>query len=311
MDKIVVSAPGKLLLMGEHSVVYDHPCLVAAVSKRVKIQIEKSENDQWQDGKFSSAAIKAFRDQFKNNQTLKITVTTEFNSNYGLGSSSAITVGIAYGLYQMFRDSSPSVDLGLGMTGEGGKQLFNFCYNVVKNVQGVASGFDIAAAIYGGILYFETGGKIIESVPVVDLPLLVAYSGNKADTVSMINLVKEKMATHQKGAEEIFSNISNLVNEGKTALLEKDWQRLGTLFNFNQDYLEDLGVSTEKLDDMTNSARKAGAYGAKLSGAGGGDCMIAIIPEEKRQEISSAIEKVGGEVLDVKVSNKGVRIENF
>lgn len=298
MSSAKVSAPGKLLLMGDHAVVYGHPCLVTAVNKRIKVEIEKSEKDQWQDGKFSNAAIAKFRSQFNISQPIKVTVTSEFNTNFGLGSSSAITVALAMSLYKLLLNKEPEP-----------KELFDFCYQVVKEAQGVASGFDVAAAIYGGIIYFVTGGKTIEPLEIKDLPLLVAYSGIKADTVTMINLVKEKMVTHQKGVEEIFSNISSLVEEGKIALLEKDWERLGKLFNFNQDYLEDLGVSTEKLNDMIWVARKAGAYGAKLSGAGGGDCMIAVVPEEKRKEVSLAIKNVGGEVLDVKISSEGVKLE--
>ena len=79
--------------------------------------------------------------------------------------------------------------------------------------------------------------------------------------------------------------------------------------NQNHKLLQELGVSTERLDQMCDSAVKAGAFGAKLSGAGGGDCMIAIIPEEKREKIEMAIAKAGGTVIDVKANAEGVRIE--
>lgn len=298
MGEITVSAPGKLLLTGEHSVVYGNPCLVVAIDKRIKVTLEKSDKDDWSNSKFIDVAVKIFRATNNLNQALKITVSSDFSANYGLGSSSAVTVATVYGLYKLLLNKEPDK-----------KDLFAFCYLVVLEVQGVSSGFDIAAAIYGGIIYFVTGGKIIEPIMVEDLPLLVAYSGTKADTMAMVNQVKTQMTDHKTGVNEIFRNITNLVEEGKKALWEKDWVRLGTLMNFNQDYLEDLGVSTEKLDDMISAAKKAGAYGAKLSGAGGGDCMIAVVPEEKRKNIEEAIKSVGGEILDVKVSNEGVKIE--
>ncbi|MBI3385413.1 mevalonate kinase [Candidatus Gottesmanbacteria bacterium] len=298
MDKIVVSAPGKLLLMGEHAVIYDNPCLVGAIDKRLKVTIEKSDSDSWTDEKFVGTAVRNFRKVYAIASAVRIFVNSDFSSNYGLGSSSAITVSTTYGLYKILLNKEPDK-----------KELFDFCYKVVLEVQGLSSGFDIAAAIYGGVLYFQTGGKTIEPLGDSNLPLLTAYSGVKADTVSMINLVKEKMTTYQKGVEEIFKNIVNLVEEAKIAVREKDWQRLGTLMNFNQNYLEDLGVSTEKLNDMIMAARKAGAYGAKLSGAGGGDCMIAIAPNEKRLNIEEAIKNVGGEIIETKLSNDGVRIE--
>lgn len=298
MDKIKVSAPGKLMLMGEHSVVYSNPCLVASINKRITVEIAKSDQDFWPNSKFIDSAVKIFRTAKNINQPVKITTASDFTASYGLGSSSAVTAATVYGLHKLFLDQEPDK-----------KELFAFSYLVALEVQGVSSGFDIASAIYGGIIYFLTGGKIIEPILANDLPLLVAYSGTKANTVDIVNQVKQQMTDHEAGVKEIFRNISHLVEEGKKALLEKDWQRLGTLMNFNQDYLSDLGVSTEKLDDMISAAKNSGAYGAKLSGAGEGDCMIAVIPEEKRKEISESITKVGGEILDVKISNEGVKVE--
>lgn len=322
MDKITVSAPGKLMLLGEHAVVYGHPCLVTAVEQRLKVTVEKSNtngltlnapdvsvNDYYKPiaqlgngeipkgAKFVEIAVLNFFQKHKFSDGLKITTNSEFSSQFGFGSSSASTVCVVKALFELFEIKTTP------------KEIFDLSYKTVLDIQKTGSGFDVAAAVYGGVLYFITGGKVIEPIIAGDLPLLVAYSGVKADTVSMINLVKEKMQTHKEGVEEIFKNIANLVEEGKIALMEKDWQRLGTLMNFNQNYLEDLGVSTEKLDDMVLAARKAGAFGAKLSGAGGGDCMIAVVPEEKRKNIEEAIKSVGGEILDVKVSNEGVKIE--
>ncbi|MBI5619514.1 NUDIX domain-containing protein, partial [Candidatus Gottesmanbacteria bacterium] len=99
------------------------------------------------------------------------------------------------------------------------------------------------------------------------------------------------------------------VGEAKLRILEGDWERVGKLMDFNHEYLRDLGVSTEKLEDLILAAKKAGAWGAKLSGAGGGDCMIALARSEKREEISRAIEKTGGEVLDVSAHAEGARVE--
>ena len=79
--------------------------------------------------------------------------------------------------------------------------------------------------------------------------------------------------------------------------------------NFNQGYLAALGVSTRTLADMIYAARGAGAYGAKLSGAGGGDCMIAVASDGKKEAVANAIAQVGGEVIPVVTNAQGVRIE--
>ena len=86
-------------------------------------------------------------------------------------------------------------------------------------------------------------------------------------------------------------------------------QTLGSLMNENQALLEKLGVSTPKLDAMILAARNTGALGAKLSGAGGGDCMIALVAEEQRSEVETAIEKAGGEIIHAAVGVEGMHIE--
>ena len=85
-----------------------------------------------------------------------------------------------------------------------------------------------------------------------------------------------------------------------------DWERVGKLMDFNQEYLRDLGVSSEKLEALISAAKAAGAWGAKLSGAGGGDCMIAVGPPG----VKEAIRNAGGEVVDVTVNAEGVRVES-
>ena len=79
--------------------------------------------------------------------------------------------------------------------------------------------------------------------------------------------------------------------------------------DFNQEYLRDLGVSSEKLEALIFAAKHAGALGAKLSGAGGGDCMIALVTNDTKKFVESAIEKVGGQIMQVQPNAKGVRVE--
>ena len=124
----------------------------------------------------------------------------------------------------------------------------------------------------------------------------------------MIDMVKQKLKTHKDGVEKIFENIDNLVRQAKSAILESNWQRLGVLMNYNQDYLEDLGVSTQKINDLVVSARQAGAWGAKLSGAGAGDCIIALVSSETKMRVAQAIEKSGGKIIDVSSCVEGVKI---
>ncbi len=322
-NQVTVSAPGKLMLLGEHAVVYNHPCLVTAVGQRMKVKVEflddpvfelnapdvnvknykklitgLGKGDIPKGAKFVEIAVKNFSQKYPLKFGVKIETISEFSSKFGFGSSSASTVCTIKALSEL-------LDIKLSA-----KEIFDLAYKTVLDIQGKGSGFDVAAAVYGGTLYFVTAGKVIEPLQVVSIPLLVGYSGIKADTVAMINKVLELAKNNSDFVEDIYNKIEKLVEEAKTAIVNSNWPQLGTLMNQNQNYLEKLGVSIEKLDSMIGAAKNAGAYGAKLSGAGGGDCMIALVPDGKREAIKKAIESVGGEILDVKTNVEGVRIEN-
>ena len=301
--KTVVSAPGKLMLLGEHAVVYGYPCLVTAVSSRVKVEIEmmssgiKIEAPQVKDISFVEESLKLFKEKFKFKGGLSIKTHSEFSSQYGFGSSSAVTVATLYGLSQLFK-------LNLSK-----REIFDLGLEITLRIQKVGSGFDIAAATFGKTLYFITGGKKIEVVPIDELPLVVGYSGVKASTPKIVNQIKERLIKEKAKIFSIFNKIGKIVEAGKQSLLTKNYQELGFLMNENHRLLKELGVSTAKLDKMCEAAIKAGAYGAKLSGAGGGDCMIALVPKLRQLKIEKAIEKIGGKIIKVNNNAYGVQSE--
>lgn len=285
MKQPITSAPGKLMLLGEHAVVYGYPCIVTAISERLTVGFGEPQGDT----RFIDAAIKMWGD--KNS---KISAQSSFSGKYGFGSSSAVTVATL----KMLR---PDAD---------NKMLFDAAYKIVLDVQGTGSGFDVAAAVYGGTLYYRKD-KIIEPMSISDMPLIVGYTGVKADTTALIAEIAKKKEKEPEKVERIFQAIAMLTEEAKKIMSEgpacagRDWERVGKLMDFNQEYLRDLGVSSEKLEALIAAAKKAGAYGAKLSGAGGGDCMIALGPPG----VKEAIKKAGGEVVDVTPNAEGVRVE--
>lgn len=302
MDKITTSAPGKLLLLGDHAVVYGFPCLVTAVNYRVYVEVCLSERDEFifpegNGNSFIHEALKIFRERFNKTQAVRIKTWANYKESYGLGSSSAVTVAFIKALCELF-----SIPLSK-------KELFDLCYEVVLKVQQVGSGFDIAAAIWGGTLYFVTGGKTIQPLKIESLDLVVAYSGSKGDTATLIKGVKKLYEESPREIGNIFTQSKELVEKGKQFLLDKKHEELGELMNENHFLLQQLCVSTPKLDELVDVARKARAYGAKLSGAGGGDCIIAITSSDKKEVVEKALEKAGGKVLDVKTNEEGVRIE--
>ncbi len=303
MRQISVSAPGKLMLFGEHAVVYNRPCLVTAVSSRIKVTIERTggrfsiDAPQVKDVRFVEEAIHLFQKKFKVGNGLQVKTESDFSCHYGFGSSSAVTVATIFSLAKIFN---------INLTK---KEVFDLGYKTTIDVQGIGSGFDIAAADYGGTVYFLTGGKKIEPLDIKNLPLVVGYSGVKADTPTIVKSLSSKLQTPKTKSKiiNLFDEITEIVEQAKIELVGQNWSELGKLMNKNQQLLEELGVSTEKLDKMCQAALAAGAYGAKLSGAGGGDCMIALVPEDKREDIEMAMAKAGGTIIQVKPHAQGVR----
>lgn len=322
MKKVITSAPGKLMLFGEHAVVYNHPCIVTAVDERMYATVELTENQDFlleapdvkvlnykknikelgngdipKGAQFVEIAVKNFFEKYTLSQGIKVTTKSDFSSEFGFGSSSASTVCIIKGLSEIFE---------LHLTN---KEIFDISYKTVLDIQKKGSGFDVAAAVFGGTLYYITGGKVIEVLNISNLPLIVGYSGIKADTVTLINSVKELSEKNPQLVEGIYNSIEIIVNKAKEEIIKENWKDVGMLMSENQKLLKSLGVSIQKLDDMIDASIQAGAFGAKLSGAGGGDCMIALASAENVNNVNGGIQKAGGKILHVSTNAKGVRLE--
>jgi len=308
------------MLFGEHAVVYGRPCIVTAVNQRMHATVELIDQPIFQlnapdvqiknykkpmsdlgngeipkGAKFVEIAVGNFGVR---KGGLSITTKSEFSSQFGFGSSSASTVCVIKALSELSGKKLSN------------RQIFDLSYKTILDVQGKGSGFDIAAAIYGGTLYFLTGGKVIKPLKITSLPIIVGYSGIKVDTITIVNEVLKKAGKYPKVIDRVYNNIERLVEQAKKSILNKDWQSVGELMNFNEGLLAVLGVEGKKLADMIYAARDAGAYGAKLSGAGMGDCMIALAPPSKVSSVKKAIEKAGGQVINIRANVEGVRIES-
>jgi mevalonate kinase len=302
----IASAPGKLMLFGEHAVIYGHPCIVTALNVRLTVTVEESHERDIiidapgvSDTRFISAAVKRVKKRLKNILPgLTIRTKSEFSSQYGFGSSSAVTVATIYALCG-FSNMKASL-----------QDIFEMAYQTVLDVQGTGSGFDVAAAVAGGTLLYGNSGKIFNKIPINTIPLIVGYTGIKADTISLMSSVSKKRELFPEKMDRIFIAIEKIVQEAKERIIERDWERTGRLMNFNHEYLRDLGVSSEKLERLISSTKNAGAWGAKLSGAGDGDCMIAIAPESKKDAVKNAIQEAGGKVIDILSGAEGVRTEH-
>lgn len=302
---LTVSAPGKLLLFGDHAVVYGYPSITTAINERLFVTIVETGDGtisidavQVNDTRFVDAAVQAtINDWGIQHNGFRLTTKSIFTGKYGFGSSSAVTVATLKAIVSLYHKD---VDL---------KTIFKKAYAIVLSIQGVGSGFDVAAATYGETMYYVKGGNILEPMKIGNMPLVVGYTGVKSNTVDMVKMVAEKREKYPEKVERIFQGIGKLVDQAKEKILSGDWERVGRLMDFNQEYLRDLGVSSDELEALISAAKGAGAWGAKLSGSGGGDCMIALAPADTRQLVEEAITKAGGEVVRVAPNAEGVRVE--
>jgi len=243
------------------------------------------------------AAILHYQNLYDLAGGLRITTYSDQRAS-GLGSSSAVTVATVAALAAL-----TGVSLRLG-------DIFAIAYAAVLDVQGgLASGFDVAAATYGGTLYFVTGGEVIRPLSCPPPPLVVGHSGVKAITAEIVARVRERRWQAPEDTEQLFKESAHLVEQGVRAIQEGDLTALGRAMNANHEVLRALGVSTERLDILCAVAREAGAYGAKLSGAGGGDAMIALVDDKCRLRVEHALHQQGARILSVRTGAPGVRVE--
>lgn len=320
MVMVKVSAPGKLMLLGDHAVVHGRPCLVTAVNHRMSVELAgRKDNrialcapDVGLDGyeidiadltkehpkgaRFVLTAIKNFFEKHDKSSGLEVRTRSDFSAEFGFGSSSAVTVCTIKALAELF---------GLKLTN---KELFDLAYKTVLDIQGVGSGFDVAAAVWGGTLWFVTGGKEIRPLKVAGLPLVVGYTGVKADTTTLVRMVGERLKREPVLINGIFDRMAALVRAGAADMERGRWTDFGKKMDATQELLAKLGVSSPELNRLISAAREAGAAGAKLSGAGGGDCMIALAPN-REEDVKAAIETAGGTVIPVRTGVEGVRTE--
>ncbi len=323
---VTASAPGKLMLFGEHAVVYGYPCLVTTVDLRVSTTIERTQSgtidiapslpgeaeqhylftlDEIVQSNvifpkavsFVASAIAHFFRRYNVRSGLHI-MTTGLAKNYGLGSSSAITVATIAALNALF-------DVQLSS-----REIFDLAFAVVLDVQrGTASGFDVAAAVYGGTVYYSKRGDIIEPLELPAPSFIVGYSGEKVSTTDYVEQVRRLYQQMPTLIEPIFALMTTIVEQARLALHAGDHAEIGRLMNINQGLLDSLGVNTLSLARPIFAARDAGALGAKLSGAGGGDCMFAIADDDARGAVITAMQSAGCEVLDVALHTDGVCID--
>ena len=317
-----VSAPGSLMLLGEHAVLDKKQAIVCAIDKRISIQLtqlaEQTDNTKKvfiksdSLGEFSSclddltinspyeyviSAILIFKNQIKHSFSLEI--SSDFSESIGFGSSAAVTAAtiaiLAHWVYA--KPFSEQV-------------IFQQAKKAILQVHTVASCADLAASIYGGVLSYKMDPLKVESLP--SIPELSAiYCGYKKPTHQVIALVNAAKNRQPKVYESIFRSIEECVKQAVLAIKKQDWSGLGQLFMHHQGLLAAIGVSNELLDTLVHQlCNQEKIQGAKISGSGLGDCIIGLgALQEKIFPLNEVQAKQGIVQFAVRVSEQGLAYE--
>ncbi len=278
---ISASAPGSLMLLGEYAVLDGKPALVCAMDKRItvtlqprsdeRITIQSTLHGQYATDLVQLKIVKPFQFvlgalkqlQPKLKRGCDIHITSNFSDQIGLGSSAAVTVATLAALISWLKINTSPLDL-----------VRQGCA-VVREVQGVGSGADIAASVYGGMVAYRAEPLAIEHFALTH-PLTVWYAGFKTPTVDAIKQVRDQFANLPQLLSAIQHSIGHCALLGIQAVRKQDWTTLGKLMDIQQGMMEALGVSTLSLHAMVTELRQQpNVLGAKISGAGFGDCVIA------------------------------------
>jgi len=187
------------------------------------------------------------------------------------------------------------------------EKINQIAYEAEKAYAGNPSGIDNTAATFGGLLWFRKnfggGSDIIEKLAIQKpVEIIIGSTGIVANTKAMVEGVAERKRKNPQKYDLLFRQAEELAFEGRKALLEFNLKKVGKLMDENHHLLQEIEVSCDKLDRLVDVAREQGAYGAKLTGGGGGGCMTALTPGvELQEEVARSIEKEGFEVLRTKV----------
>lgn len=312
------SAPGKVILFGEHAVVSGVPALGSAIGMRVSVAVEdlpgRTEVEVGNLGLEgfsvdlvtgqvrSSAAISAVRyvsavlGKFEAKDIL-VRIESDIPPAAGLGSSAAIVVATLASLNE-------HLDLGLSRD-----EIAVQAHGVEKAVQqGLGSPMDTALATYGGYLQVSDKARPLD---LPELEMVVGYTEKSHDTRSEVEKVQTLRRRYPDIIEPIFSAIGAITAMSVPMIREGRLEDLGALMNINQGLLESIGVCTRELSELVYAARGAGAaLGAKLTGAGGGGCMIALPSPGNQAALVTALKQARGRAFLVRTGCEGVRMED-
>jgi mevalonate kinase len=295
------SAPGKVFLFGEHAVVYGKKAVACAIDLRTTVEItrggkgihiQSAFKDEPDKNQYIKTAIKKFQVQH-DVKDINIKVMSQIPVASGLGSSAAVTVATIAALNDEYQ---------AGMTRD---EIAFMGYQTELEVQGAASPTDTFVSTMGGTVIVPDKRKL----PPITCGVVVGHTGISKSTSRMVSRVRALKEKYPEIMDDIMDCIGKMSARGEELVLKNDYRSIGELMNVNQGLLDAIGVNIPELSLQIHAARTHGAYGAKITGAGGGGCMVAICDPSRCKVIANAIGRSFGDSFITKPTAEGVRRE--
>jgi mevalonate kinase len=294
------SAPGKIILFGEHAVVYGRPALAVPVSQiRATVEVEASSRPGvWIEapdvglaselaqlasdqplaaavrGVFSALGIASF-------PAIQIRISSSIPVASGLGSGAAVSVALIRAL---------SAHLGQPLSDE---QVSALAFEIEKLHHGTPSGIDNTVVTYARPVYFVKGQPPETFKVGAPFTVVIGDTGVAASTKAAVSDVRSLWQTAPGRWEDVFDQVGEIARQARAAIESGDVSALGPLMDANQVLLQRMTVSSPELERLLSAARAAGAQGAKLSGGGRGGNMIALVAKEKAPAVAEALQSAG------------------
>jgi len=318
---IVSEAPGKVILFGEHSVVYGYPALAAAVSLKTRVELKEINQEvstlesiplnlTWRMNKGSPPLLKPLERVIyliekeadrSLRQNLYIKIRSDIKPGSGLGSSASVAVALTGALFKYL---DWDIDLEL---------INKIAYEAEKVAHGTPSGIDNTIATYGGLVKFikTKDYPIIEKISLDEsFPLVLVDTGLGRSTKVAVSKVRGLLDKYDHFVKKIFETIGGIAEKIWDLFTSKNLnlEIIGELMNLNHGLLNAIGVSNARIEEIINFARELGALGAKITGAGLGGYVLILPPEDNLNLIVDELKKKFGAVYLTSISNTGLNV---
>ncbi len=303
MPAVSATACGKLILLGEHAVVYDSPAIAIPItSLRVRAVVEPLIGEVQGTIRVKAEPLgidhnltELGKDHFLANAlgllfstlgllqtpTCRITITSELPIAAGLGSSAAYAVAL---LRAMSAFLGHSLNL---------QELNTLAFQSEQSVHGRPSGIDNTVITYEKPIFYQRGAMIEFLQPIREFVFVIADSGIRKSTRESTSQLAADLKADPQRYQPHLDAIADLVKQSKRSFQIGDLDALGSAINANQEHLSALRLSCPELDGLVSVAREAGALGAKLTGGGKGGHMLALVTPETEAAVAQALQSAG------------------